>query len=153
MNDDWLDMLEVLLRSEARFLVVGAHALAVYGVPRGTQDLDLWVEPTTENANRVWRALAEFGAPLANLRLSEQDLQQPGLVVQVGLPPNRIDLLTSLTGLPTFDAAWARRSVHAVRSLEVPFLGREDLVINKHATGRLKDLADLEALGDVSPPA
>lgn len=151
MNDDWADMLTALLDADARFIVVGAHALALYGVPRGTQDLDVWIEPTPANAERVWQALAAFGAPLDTLEVSRQDLQQPGLVVQVGLPPNRVDLLTSLSGLPDFEAVWKRCAIHPVRSRPVPFLALEDLVANKQATGRRKDLADLEALGLLPP--
>ncbi len=148
MNDDWFDMIAALLDAGARFLVAGAHAMAVHGVPRGTQDLDLWIEPTEANAERVWQALENFGAPAEALDLTRADLLRAGTVIQFGLPPNRIDLLTSLTGLPDFDEAWAERSEHTVRSTEVPFLGRRSLVANKRATGRTKDLADLEALGE-----
>lgn len=151
MNDDWFELLDALLTAEARFLVIGAHAMAVHGVPRGTQDLDVWIEPSPENAERVWRALAEFGAPLTSLGVTRQEFAQPGAIVQIGLPPNRIDLLTSLSGLPDFAPAWEQRTVHAVRGIQVPFLGRAALVVNKRASGRRKDLADLEALGELPP--
>lgn len=151
MNDDWFDMLRALKDAGARFLVVGAHAMAVHGVPRATQDLDVWVEPSAENAERVWRALADFGAPLTSLDITREDLDHAGPVIQLGLPPNRIDLLTSISGVPDFAAAWSRRTVHAVRELQVPFLGRATLVENKRAGGRRKDLADLEALGELPP--
>lgn len=87
MNDDWVDLLSALLEGEVRFLVVGAHALAVHGVPRGTQDLDVWVEPEAENTIRAWRALAAFGAPLDSLGVTLEDLRRPGTVIQLGLPP------------------------------------------------------------------
>lgn len=151
VTDDWFEILLTLLESEARFLVIGAHAMAVHGVPRGTQDLDVWVEPSPENAERVWRALAAFGAPLTTLGVSRGDFDHPGPVLQLGLPPNRIDILTAISGVSDFAAAWAARSVHEVRGREVPFIGRAALIANKRATGRRKDLADLEALGELPP--
>lgn len=121
--------------------------MAVHGVPRATGDLDVWIEPGEENAERAWHAVSEFGAPLSALGVTRQDFQEPDQVVQVGLPPRRIDILTSISGV-TFEEAWPDRVAHAVRDLEVPFLGRDALVRNKRATGRAKDLADLEALGE-----
>lgn len=148
MHDAWTDVLSALLEARARFLVVGAHAMAVHGIPRGTQDLDVWIEPVETNAERVWRALAAFGAPLEALGITRSDLVRPETVVQLGLPPMRVDLLTSISGIPDFGAAWARRREEPVGGRPVPFLGREDLVANKRAAGRTKDLADLEALGE-----
>lgn len=145
MNQDFLDLLRALLETEARFMVVGAHAMAVHGVPRATGDLDVWVSLDPENAGRVWQSLLKFGAPLAGPALSRSDLETPETVVQIGLPPRRIDLMTTLTGLD-FETAWPNRTVHHVGRLEIPFLGREDLVANKRATGRPKDLADLDVL-------
>lgn len=147
MNDDWFELLTALLDADARFMVVGAHALAVHGVPRATQDLDVWIEPTPENAARVWQALVAFGAPLADLKITTDDLCQPGIVVQMGLPPNRIDLLTALSGLGSFASVAPAQVCHTVRSRMIPFLGREALIQNKRAAGRTKDLADVEALG------
>jgi hypothetical protein len=98
MTEDWFEFLEALSRAGARFLVVGAHALAGHGVPRGTQDLDVWIDPDSENAERVWTALERFGAPAEALGLSLDDLSRPETVIQFGLPPNRIDLLTAVTG-------------------------------------------------------
>ena len=145
MNEDFRDLLQALLESGARFLVVGAHAMAVHGVPRATGDLDVWVSPDPANAGRVWEALLKFGAPLGGLNLSRKDLETPGIVVQIGLPPRRIDLLTEVTGL-AFQDAWSHRATHPVGSLAVPFLSRRDLIINKRATGRPQDLADLATL-------
>ncbi|HEX2502259.1 MAG TPA: hypothetical protein VHO73_12455 [Methylomirabilota bacterium] len=145
MNDDFQDMLAALLASGARFLVVGAHALAIHGVPRATGDLDIWVLADPVNAERVWAALECFGAPVDTLGAAAGDLARPGLVLQIGLPPRRIDLLTELTGID-FESAWHSRVVHRVGSLEIPFLDRETLIRNKRATGRLRDLADVERL-------
>ena len=121
MNPDFLDLLAALVRAEARFLVVGAHAMAAHGVPRATGDLDVWVQANPENAARVWDALIEFGAPVRALGLSKADLTAPigGVVFQMGEPPVRIDLLTSITGVD-FDHAWSARSMHRVGTLDVP---------------------------------
>lgn len=148
MNDDWYEMLVALLDNDVRFLVVGAHALAVHGVSRGTQDIDLWIDPSAENAGRVWQALSDFQAPADALGITLDDLQRPGTVVQFGLPPNRIDLLTAVSGVDTFEAAWRTRVRQTVRGRAIPFLGREALIQNKLASGRRKDLADVEALGE-----
>ena len=138
-------MLSALLRAGARFLVVGAHAMAAHGVPRATGDLDVWVDPTPDNADRVWQALLEFGAPVTTLPVSKRDLEIPGQVVQMGVPPQRIDILTGVTGVD-FETAWMERVVHRVDTLDLPFMGREALLRNKRATGRTKDLADVEIL-------
>lgn len=99
MNEDFRDLLFSLLESGARFLVVGAHAMAVHGVPRATGDLGVWVRPDPSNAERVWRALVEFGAPVEGLEISREDLHTRGMIVQIGLPPRRIDVLTDVSGL------------------------------------------------------
>lgn len=148
MTDDWFDAIVALLDAGARFLVVGAHAMAVHGVPRGTQDLDLWIDPSPPNAERVWRGLLAFGAPLPALGVTLDDFSRDGTIVQLGLPPNRIDILTGISGVPDFDAAWTARTVHPVRGRQVPFLDRNALLANKRAAGRPKDRADLHALGD-----
>src|SRR5687767_2783375 len=106
MNPDFVDLLRAFFAAEVRFLIVGAYALAVHGRPRATGDLDLWVEATPENAPRVMRALAAFGAPLSDI--SESDFARPGVVFQIGVPPGRIDLLTELSGL-AFEEVWTTR--------------------------------------------
>ena len=145
MNDDYRDLLAALVAEQTRFLVVGAHALAVHGYPRATVDIDIWVEPTAENAERVWRALAAFGAPLADLDIDRQDFTRPDVVAQLGLPPNRIDILTGVSGL-TFEQAWNGRVEAPVEGVTVPVLGLEDLVTNKASSGREKDRADIRGL-------
>ena len=152
MSDDWTDMLSALAESGARFLVVGAHAMAVHGVPRGTQDLDVWIDPALDNAERVWQGLAAFGAPLDDLGVTREDLRRPGTVIQLGLPPNRVDLLTTISGVPDFETAWTERVEHAFGGRQVPFIGRGTLIRNKRESGRRKDLVDLEALGELLPP-
>jgi hypothetical protein len=136
-------MLAALCAAGAEFLLVGAHALAAHGVPRATGDMDVWVRPTPENARRVWDALVSFGAPLSDLELG--DLHSPDVVFQIGLPPARIDLLTSITGV-SFADAWAKRIEIEIEDLKIGCLSREDFIANKRATGRPKDLADIALL-------
>ena len=143
MNPDFAEMLAALSEARADFLVIGAHAVAVHGRPRATGDLDIWVRPTPENATRVWAALVAFGAPLHELTL--QDLVADDVVFQIGLAPNRIDLLTTIGGV-TFDEAWPRRTTVALWGQSVPVIGREDLIRSKQATGRPRDLADVAEL-------
>jgi len=147
VNQDWLEFLAELQAAGVRYLVVGAHALAVHGVPRATVDLGVWVDPTPDNADRVMRALAEFGAPAAALGVSRDDFSRPDTVAQFGLPPRRIDVTTSVSGIAAFDDAWSQRVVERVGPVEgVAFIGRDALVANKLASARTKDLADVETL-------
>ena len=145
--EDFRDLLIELVKAKARFLVVGAHALSVHGVPRATVDLDIWIDASPENAKRVWTALAAFGAPLGTLQIQETDLTQPDVVAQFGLPPYRIDIMTGVSGI-SFAEAWDGRVEDLFEDVRVPFLGREALIRNKRASGRTKDLADLESLGE-----
>lgn len=125
MNDDFLDLLHALVEADVEFLVVGAHALAVHGVPRSTGDLDVWVRPTEANAQRTVAALRAFGATIEAPQVSAKDFESADSVVQIGLPPRRVDLLTSISGV-TFDEAWPDRVQQAVAGdLVVPFLGRK----------------------------
>lgn len=144
INPDFSDMLSALSEAGAEYLLVGAYALAVHGRPRATGDIDIWVRPTPENAGRVLEAVARFGAPIRDL--SAADLATPGTLFQIGVPPRRIDLMTSIDGVE-FDAAWSGRFQARVGDLDVPVIGRADLVRNKRATGRPQDLADIAALG------
>lgn len=145
MNEDYRDILNALMKQDARFMVVGAHALAVHGYPRATVDIDIWIESTPDNARRVWRALAAFGAPLDDLDVTESDLTRANVVAQFGLPPNRIDILTGISGL-TFDAAWPNRVEGELEGVTVPVLGLDDLLTNKRASGRDKDKSDVKGL-------
>ena len=145
MNEDYHDILAALVAQQARFLVVGAHALAAHGYPRATVDLDLWIDPSPDNARRVWRALAEFGASLDDLSIREADLTRPDIVAQFGLPPNRIDILTGVSGL-TFEPAWEGRIERVLEGVTVPVIGLTELLKNKRATGRERDRADLKGL-------
>ncbi|MBI5525391.1 MAG: hypothetical protein HY897_03585 [Deltaproteobacteria bacterium] len=143
MNKDFLDLLRSFGDGGVRFLVVGAYALAVHGRPRATGDLDVWVEPTPENAPKVVHALQSFGAPLGGLSID--DLSKPGVVFQIGVEPRRIDVLTRITGV-SFESAWPNRKEVLVEGLNIPVIGRGEFIKNKRATGRLKDLADADSL-------
>ena len=143
MNKDFLDILHALFAADAEFLIVGAFAVSVYSEPRATGDLDIWINATPENAKKVYSALATFGAPLDDL--TEKDLSSPDVVFQLGLPPNRIDILTFLTGL-NFESAWKNHSMFEFMGKQVPLIGKDDLVKNKKALGRPKDLLDVELI-------
>lgn len=143
MNRDFVEMLSALSEAGAEFLLVGAHALAAHGHPRATGDLDLWVRADAANARRVLQALGRFGSPLFDL--SEADLAREGTVFQIGVPPTRIDLLTSVSGV-RFEEAWPRRTTVTLAGVAVGVIGREDLIRNKRATGRAQDLLDAERL-------
>ena len=143
MNRDFVDLLRALCAHDVRFLVVGAYALAVHGRPRATGDLDVWVDATPGNASKVMQALVEFGAPLHDV--STADFSRPGIVFQMGLPGGRIDVLTALSGL-TFDEAWPDRVTATFGDVAVSVIGRDAFIRNKRATGRAKDLGDIEAL-------
>lgn len=147
MIEDFRDLLRELNAAHVRFLVVGAHALGVHGTPRATADLDVWVQPTQDNANRVIVALAQFGAPIDDLGIARDDFTRPDVVAQLGLPPYRIDLLTSISGV-AFEEAWSDRTEAVIEGVPVPVLGRASFIRNKRATGRTKDQADIESLGE-----
>lgn len=147
MIADFRDALAAFVAHGVKFLVVGAHALAAHGVPRVTGDLDIWVEPTEINAGRVWRALAEFGAPLGSLNIRESDFCRRDQVVQLGLPPYRIDIMTSISGVD-FTEAQQGAIEGTLFDAPVHFIGREAFVRNKRASGRPKDLEDIRALGE-----
>lgn len=134
-------MLSALLDANVEFVVVGAFALAAHGNPRSTGDIDLFVRPSRENAGRVKKALGTFGAHLENI--SVDDLESLDVVLQIGVAPRRIDILTSLDGLNGFDEAIETSVTTKLDGLDVPVLGREVLIRNKTALGRPQDLADV----------
>ena len=142
-NPDFKDMLLALSEATVDYLLVGAYAVAAHGHPRATGDLDLWVRPDVATASKVYRVLAEFGAPLHDLTV--EDLARPGMVFQIGVEPSRIDILTDISGV-SFDAAWPNRLSLEMDGVELCVLGRNDLIVNKRACGRPKDIADAETL-------
>jgi len=143
MNRDFAEMLKALSAEGAEALVVGGYAVAGHGLPRATGDIDLWVRPTSENATRVWRALGRFGAPRS--RVTPESFVEPDVVYQIGLPPHRIDILTTIDGV-AFDEAWPERVSGCVDGVEFQMISKRHLLANKRATGRPQDLADVARL-------
>lgn len=144
---DWQEFLSSLNESRVRYLVIGAHALAAHGAPRYTGDLDVWVDAKPINAKRVLAALKAFGFGSVK-GLAVEDFQNPEMVVMLGNPPVRIDLLTSISGC-SFERAWKRRLKTTLGGQPVSVLSREDLRANKLAAGRPKDLLDVETLAQL----
>lgn len=145
LPDDFRDLLVELADAEADFVVLGGHAVAFHGHPRATKDLDVLVRPAPENARRVYAALASFGAPLASFEVSASDFTTYDGVLQIGLPPRRIDILNRADGI-TFDEAIASGDAFEIDGRTIPVIGRAALVKNKRAAGREQDLADVAAL-------
>ena len=143
VNPDFRDMFAALCAAEVRFLVVGGYAVMRHTVPRYTKDIDILVECSAINAERVFAALTDFGAPLSEL--SVQDLQDPKVVFQIGVPPNRIDILTGISGVE-FQMAWGRRLSGKYGDVPVAFLCLDDILAAKRAAGRPHDLRDVEWL-------
>ncbi|MEJ2746085.1 MAG: hypothetical protein P8123_10455 [bacterium] len=143
LNEDYRDMLQILLGNEVRFLVVGAYALSAHGYPRATGDFDIWVDASPENSSKIYAALKEFGAPLADI--SEQTFTEDGIIFQIGIAPRRIDIITHIDGV-LFRDAYAAKKVIEVDGVSIPFLSKEDLIKNKRSTGREKDKLDAEYL-------
>lgn len=143
LNEDYRDMLQALSDEKAKFLLVGAYALAAHGYPRATMDIDIWVMPSPDNAEAVLRALQRFGAP--RHKLTREDLQKNDTIFQIGVAPRRIDIITGATGLQ-FEEAFVHSIAADIEGIQVRILSRDDLILNKRSTGRTKDLADAEAL-------
>jgi hypothetical protein len=143
VNQDFKDLLLAFNEEKVRYLIVGGYALIKYTEPRYTKDLDIWVSPYKDNAEKVFRALIAYGAPVS--AMSPADFTREGFFFTMGIAPSRVDILFDLTGL-TFDAAWERREHVIIWNVETNFLSRVDLIINKEAVGRKQDLADVEKL-------
>jgi hypothetical protein len=145
IHTDFKELLELFNKHKVEYLIVGGYALAFHGAPRFTGDIDLFVRPARDNAKRILDALDEFG--FGSLDLSEKDFTTPGQVIQLGVPPVRIDIITRVSGV-----SWEKANLDKVPGQYdqtlVFFIGREDFITNKKATGRKKDAADIEALGE-----
>jgi Nucleotidyl transferase of unknown function (DUF2204) len=146
-NSNFKDLLSILNGCDVKYLIVGGYAVMLYSEPRFTKDLDVWIEASPDNASRVYGALAAFGAPLASVSAGE--FAAPDLIYQLGVPPVRIDILTSITGV-AFADAWPRRKDADFDGVPAHFIAIEDLLTNKRATGRTSDLLDCERLEEAS---
>lgn len=136
-------MLSALLDAGVEFLLVGGLAMAAHGHARATKDMDLWVYCSNQNVEKVWRALAAFGAPMGSI--SREELADPMTVLQIGVPPGRIDLIMSLDGVEFHDA-WARRIGCIINWRAIPTISRKDLIAVKWATGHPQDAVDVQTL-------
>ena len=146
LNEDYKDILQLLADEGVKFLLVGAYALAAHGYPRATMDIDLWVMPSLDNAEAVLRALRKFGAPLQELTID--DLRKDDTIFQIGVAPRRIDIITGASGLQ-FDKAFAQSIEIDIEGIKINILSVDDLIRNKKASGRTKDLADVEVLEEL----
>ena len=144
LHREWREFLACLNASAVEYLVVGAVAVAHHARPRLTNDLDIWVRPSLENGQRIEQALRSFG--FASLGFQASDFEHPDSIVQLGVPPLRIDLITSISGLNSFDEAWAERSPGILGEIATNFIGRRSLLTNKQSVARPRDLGDIEAL-------
>ena len=145
VQQDYRELLGLLNKHEVEYIIVGSYALAYHGAPRSTGDLDILVRTSTENADRITKTLEAFGFESPDLTAA--DFLEPERVVQIGVPPVRVDLMTSLTGI-SWDEAFAGRVRGEYGDVPVFYLGRDQFIANKQALGRKKDLADLEVLGE-----
>jgi hypothetical protein len=142
-NQDFKEFIASLNANQVRYLVVGGYAVALHGHPRYTMDLDIWVERSPENASAILQALSQFG--MGSLGLTEDDFLVPDQVIQIGFPPNRIDVLTDASGIEFADC-FGQRFIISLDGVDISFIDLENLKKNKKASGRLQDLADLENL-------
>lgn len=145
IQPDYKELLKLLNAHEVEYVIVGAHALAFHGAPRFTGDIDILLHPSQKNAARVLSALSEFG--FVSLGLVAEDFAHPDRIIQLGVQPVRIDLITSIDGV-TWEQAWQSREPGDYDGVTIFFLGKEQFIANKRAVGRKKDLADLEELGE-----
>lgn len=148
IHPDFSDFISALNQNNVDYVIVGAYDLAFLGYPRYTGDIDIWINPTTVNAKALLKAISDFG--MKSLSLTKEDILS-GNIIQIGYPPVRIDILTILDGL-TADEIGSSRQQGSFGKLLVFYLGRDAFIKNKRATGRLKDLADLEAIGEIPSP-
>jgi predicted nucleotidyltransferase len=141
---DYEEFIEFLNQIGVKYLVVGAHAVAFHARPRATKDLDVFIEPTPENAERVLDAIRRFLG--TDLGIKTTDLSTPGLIVQLGIAPTRIDLMSRLSGIPDFESVWQRRVDAVFGDIPAHYLSLDDLIRNKTSAGREQDKADLKVL-------
>ena len=143
INSDFKELLRIFNEDRVRYLVIGGYAVMKYTEPRYTKDLDIWVDPTEENAARVFQALARFGAPLS--KVAVEDFSDPDTVYQLGAAPVRVDILKAVPGL-TFEEAWSRRLESNLADQVAFIVSRDDLITSKKGTGRRQDRADIRSL-------
>ncbi|MFA7676994.1 MAG: hypothetical protein WCY34_02370 [Candidatus Omnitrophota bacterium] len=149
LNEDYKEILQILLNNEVNFLIVGAYAMGAYGYPRATGDFDIWVEASIENSKRIHKSLSEFGAPV--LGITENTFAEKGIVFQIGVAPRRIDIITNIDGV-SFKKAYKSKENIEIENLNLPFISKENLIKNKQSTGRQKDKLDADRLKNTKNP-
>ena len=142
-SQDFKEFIELLIRNKAEYLIVGGYAVGIHGHPRYTGDLDIWLNPTPDNAELVLKSVNEFG--FSSFKLTTSDFTKPGNVIQLGYPPLRIDLLTEIDGV-TFEDCFKNKRQVTIDNLIVNFIGYEDLLKNKRESGRPRDIDDIDNL-------
>ena len=145
VQKDFREFLTLLNAHEVKFMIVGGYALAYHGAPRFTGDIDVFIKSDQDNAKRMMNALVEFG--FGSLDLSMDDFRDPDKIIQLGFPPVRIDIITSLSGV-SWEEANDSKEPGLFGDVPVSYIGKQQFILNKRASGRLKDLADIEALGE-----
>jgi predicted nucleotidyltransferase len=143
LNEDYKEMLQLLLEEHVDFMIVGAYALGTHGYPRATGDIDIWVKPNNINSKKLYKALARFGAPLGKIQIDEFSTE--GIIFQIGVIPRRIDIITKIDGV-TYEEADEDKIIVEIEGLKIPVISLEKLIRNKMATGREKDELDIKTL-------
>ncbi|MFH1561979.1 MAG: hypothetical protein ABIF11_00975 [Nitrospirota bacterium] len=143
LNEDYKEMLQILLDNEVKFLVVGAYAMGAHGYPRATGDFDIWVEASSKNSQKIYKCLSEFGVPLFDI--TKETFAEKGIIFQVGVAPRRIDIITHIDGI-NFNDAYQTKEIIKIENLKIPFISKENLIKNKQSTGREKDKIDVRYL-------
>ena len=143
LNEDYKEILQILLNNDVKFLVIGAYAMGAYGYPRATGDFDIWVEASAENSKKIYKSFSEFGTPLFDI--SRETFAKKGIYFQIGVAPRRIDVITHIDGV-IFEEAYKTKKIINIENLQLPFLSKENLIKNKEATGREKDKLDADYL-------
>lgn len=143
LNEDYKEMLQILLDNKVKFLVVGAYAMGAYGYPRSTGDLDIWVEASSFNSQKIYTSISAFGAPLFNI--TKETFAQKEIIFQIGVSPRRIDIITSIDGIE-FKDAYKTKEIIEIENLKIPFISKRDLIKNKQSTGRERDKIDVKYL-------
>lgn len=143
LNEDYKEILQILLNNKAKFLIVGAYAMGAHGYPRATGDFDIWVETSPENSKKIYKSLSEFGAPVSDI--TENTFTENKIIFQIGVTPRRIDIITHIDGV-IFEEAYETKESIEIEGLQVPFLSKENLIKNKQSTDREKDKLDADYL-------
>lgn len=143
LDQDFEDFVSLLNKHDVAYMVVGGYALAFHGKPRHTGDLDIWIETSESNAEKMCAVLVDFG--MASLSLSKSDFLEEGTITQIGYPPLRIDILNEIDGV-NFREAYANKLIIDVEGMPVNYIGLDDLIKNKKASGRHQDISDIKSL-------